>query len=155
MDGGNGRFQLLQSLDPIVLAPRSAWPSPQQCCLEDRRHPTHPKSIKPRHVPPEESAVRAIAPHLFDGIRRSCLYGTNPTPVKACEQRSELRVAQCHWAIPDVRLDEGVFLQPPLSDYQSASTPVDALQTIRFPRPEYEDRTRKRVFVRFVLDQSR
>jgi hypothetical protein len=52
--------------------------------------------IKTDIASPLEFAMRVIVPHLFDGIRRSRLHGTDPTPVEARKQRFELCVAQCH-----------------------------------------------------------
>jgi hypothetical protein len=40
-------------------------------------------------------------PHLFEGIRRSRLYGTDPTPVEARKQRFELGMAQHHQTVLD------------------------------------------------------
>ena len=94
-------------------------------------------------------------PQLFDGIWRSRLHGPDPTPVKACEQRFELRVAECHQAILDARPGEGVFFQPLVRHHQTAAIPVDQLQSVCFPRPEYKDRSCKRVLVQLVFDQRR
>ena len=48
-----------------------------------------------------------------------------------------------------------MFLQSRAGHHQSAAIPVDQLQSIRFPGPEYEDGPCKRVFVQLILDQRR